>query len=138
MPNTPDSPNQLVSRAIQLRAESFRRWREAADAKRSRRDRRLYEALAAFECERFDRLIRRFRPHPDPVEASLASFPTLELPRGAVKREPLRAAKVAAEAERRTWANLLRRTPRQDPLYPILTDLVDDARRSRDLVQLAN
>ena len=46
----------------------------------------------------------------------------------------MRAAGVAAEAERRTWEALLRRTPSDQPQHRLLSDLADDARRLRDVI----
>lgn len=115
--------------AIALRAETFRRWRRAAESAVPGRSREVYEALAAFECDRYDRLVRRFS-RPDATEPAA---PRLKLPRG-TRGEPMRKAKVVAEAERRTWAAILRKTPSASPQRHLLMELLEDARRTRDLL----
>ena len=131
MPSERRSPQQILQDAIVLRAEGFRRWRQAADVESSARTRRLYQALAQLECDRFDRLMALRRPG----ESEGAGARSFELPRGARPREPaMRAAGVAAEAERRTWEALLRRTPSHQPQHRLLSDLADDARRLRDVI----
>ena len=120
---------RFIQAAIALRAESYRRWRVAAESAVPGRRRQVYEALAAFECDRYDRLVRRFS---QPATLELAA-PPLKLPRGTCS-EPVRRAKVAAEAERRTWAAILRKTPSAAPQRHLLVELLEDARRTRDLL----
>ena len=101
---------------------------QAADSEATERKRQIYEVLAAFECDRYDSLVARYlrRGEPD------AAAPSLRLPRGSRSGEPIRAAKVAAEAERRTWKAMLDRTPRHDPQHTLVRELFEDARRVRD------
>ena len=130
------TPEQILSEAIGLRADAYRRWRLAAQAEPSGPRRRVYEALAALECDRYEDLLRRFLIETSRSTDGVAPrpAPSLALPLGSQKRVPLRAAQVAAEAERRTWAARLRETSDTGPTRTLLAALVEDARRMRDLV----
>jgi hypothetical protein len=128
------TPEEILSEALSLRAEAYRRWRQAAAAELQPSRRGLYEALARFECDRYDELARRFFAGGNGKTADQHNGSGFVVAQAGTRHSPLRAAAIAAEAERRAWYARLRRAPESSPERLLLTALVEEARRARDMV----
>jgi hypothetical protein len=127
----PSSSRQILSEAVALRAEAYRRWRRAASGQPAGDKKALYEALAHLECDRYDELVRRFLG--TAPAAGTRPWPASDL---ASRRADgaLKMAAEMAEEERRSWLELLERTADESPERPLLAALAEDAQRVRDLI----